>query len=146
MKGKIYYNLIQNNKWLKYNPKLTKIVVSEEVLVLCLKNGRNQDFLISEIVKIHLEISKSKWLTNLIAFILISIVLLISSHDYIWLITIFLYAMLFFFTLKTFTNQRFKFKLIVKVSNQEIHQFGFKYDIKNNVIDSISKIKNQIKL
>jgi hypothetical protein len=55
-----------------------------------------------------------------------------------------LYANLVFLIINNFTHNKFKFILIIQDSNLVIYYFKFDYRLKNQIIESISRIKNQI--
>lgn len=126
---------------LKFNNNLIDISDTEKILLLNFKNGSNKEFLISNIVKIHLEINKRNKLILAFFCFVPSFFVFILTDDYFLLVIVLLSANLFFFNLNKFTNHKFKFKLIVKDSDFEIHSFGFDYQLKNKIIDSISRIK-----
>ena len=127
------------------NQKLIDISVSEKVLVLNLKNGSKQEFLISDLVKIHIEINKRSKLIYVIIFGISPLVSYLYSETFWLFLIILLYANLVFLIINNFTHHKFKFKLIIKDSNLVIHYFKFDYRLKNQIVESISRIKNQIK-
>lgn len=126
---------------LNFNKKLTDISDTEKVLLLNFKNGSNKEFLISNIVKIHLEINKRNKLILAFFCFVPSFFVFVLTDDYFLPLIILLSVNLFFFNLNKFTSHKFKFKLVVKDSDLEIHSFGFDYQLKNKIIDSISRIK-----
>lgn len=131
---------------LNLNKKIEDISVSEKKLVLELNTGIKQEFLISDLVKIHIKINKRSKFIYLVVFGISSIVAYLYSDTYWLFLIIFLYASLLFLTINNVTHHKFKFKLIIKDSNLEIHNFKFDYQLKNKIIESISRINNQIKL
>ena len=120
--------------------------MSEKNLILELKNGIKYEFLISDLVKIYVKINKRSKFIYVVFFGISSIVAYLYSDTYWLFLIIFLYASLLFLTINNVTHHKFKFKLIIKDSNLEIHNFKFDYQLKNKIIESISRIKNQIKL
>ena len=139
-------NLTENNKLLKFNQKLIDISVTEKRIILKKKNGSELEFFITDVVNIYIEINKKDNLIYAIVFGLSSFVAYLYSDTYGLLLIILLYTNLFFLIINKFTHHKFKFKLIIKDSNLEIHYFKFDYQLKNKIIESISRIKKQIKL
>lgn len=131
---------------LNFKQKVIDVSVSEKVLILYLKNGSKQEFLISDVAKIFIEINKRSKVFYAIFFAFTSIIVFVSSDECFLLLSIFLSTTLFVFALYKFKYNKFKFKLIIKDVDQKIHQFGFNYQLKNKIVDSISTTKKQIKL
>lgn len=138
-------NQYQNLKLLNLNKKIVDISVSEKKLILELKNGIKQEFLITDLVKIYIKIKKRSKFIYVVIFGISSIVsYLYSDTNWLFLI-IFLYASLLFLIINNITHHKFKFKIIIKDSNLEIHNFKFDYQLKNKIVESLSRIRNQIK-
>lgn len=144
--GNVFSNLSENNKLLKFSQNLVDISVNEKTIVLKQKDGYERVFLISDIVKIYIEINKRSKLIYVIVFGLSSFVAYLYSETYWLFLMILLYANLVFLIINNLTHHKFKFKLIIKDSNLVIHYFKFDYRLKNQIVESISIVKNQIKL
>lgn len=126
---------------LKYNKKLIDISDTEKVVLLNFKNGGNKEFLISDISKIYLEINKRSKFILAFYFLIPSFFVFVLTDDYLITLIMLFIANLFFFYFDKHTNQKFKFELIIKNSNLEIHSFRFDYHLKSKIIDSITRIK-----
>ncbi len=127
---------------LKFNRKALDITTSEQALILYLKNGSRKEFLVSEIVKIHLEITKISKLKYVILLVAPASLMFLSTDKYILLLIVLIYTSMFFLTQNNLFYHKFKFKLIIQNLNKEIYQFGFENHLKYKAIDAISLIRN----
>lgn len=144
--GNVFSNLSENNKLLKFNQNLVYISVNENTIILKQKDGYEREFIISDVVKIYIEINKRSKLIYVIIFGMSPFVAYLYSETYWLFLMILLYANLVLLIINKFTHHKFKFKLIIKDSNLVIHYFKFDYRLKNQIVESISRVKNQIKL
>ena len=131
---------------MKYQKKLKDLYIkdlyiSETLILFCLKNGNQQEILISDIVKIYIEINKRKIFKYTPLFILPLFLLLFSLDGYMLVIISMLYLNLIIYLVNKVITQKFKFKLIIQNSNLEKLEFKFKRDIKYKIIDTISLIR-----
>lgn len=131
---------------MKYQKKLKDLYIkdlyiSETLILFCLKNGNQQEILISDIVKIYIEINKRKIFKYTPLFILPLFLLLFSFDGYMLVIISMLYLNLIIYLVNKVITQKFKFKLIIQNSNLEKLEFKFKRDIKYKIIDTISLIR-----
>ena len=129
--GNVFSNLSENNKLLKFSQNLVDISVNEKTIVLKQKDGYERVFLISDIVKIYIEINKRSKLIYVIIFGMSPFVAYLYSETYWLFLMILLYANLVFLIINNLTHHKFKFKLIIKDSNLAIHHFKFDYQLKN---------------
>lgn len=125
----------------RFNKKLKDISDTEKGLQLNFKNGSKKEFLLSDIVKMHLQIKKKNKLIFAFFCCVPSFFAFVLRDDYLLPLTMLLIASLFFFNLSKSTNHKFKFELVVEDANRKIHSFAFDYRLKNKIIESIARIK-----
>lgn len=126
---------------MKYQKKLVDLNISETLVSLSLKNGNQQEILISEIVKIYIQINKRKIFKYTPLFTLPVFLLLFSMDEYMVIFISILYLNITIYLINKVVTQKFKFKLIIQNSNLEKLEFKFRNDLKYKIIDTISLIR-----
>lgn len=126
---------------MKSQKKLIDLNISEPLLSLSLKNGNQQEILISDVVKIHIEINKRKIFRYIPLFSLPAFLLLFSLNEYTLVIMIIVYLYLIIYLFNKLIVKEFKFKLIVQKLNLEKLEFNFKKDLKYKIVDIIYLIR-----
>lgn len=126
---------------MKSQKKLIDLNISEPLLSLSLKNGNQQEILISDVVKIHIEINKRKIFRYIPLFSLPAFLLLFSLNEYTLVIMIIVYLYLIIYLFNKLIIKEFKFKLIVQKLNLEKLEFNFKKDLKYKIVDIIYLIR-----
>lgn len=126
---------------MKSQKKLIDLNISEPLLSLSLKNGNQQEILISDVVKIHIEINKRKIFRYIPLFSLPAFLLLFSLNEYTLVIMIIVYLYLIIYLFNKLILKEFKFKLIVQKLNLEKLEFNFKKDLKYKIVDIIYLIR-----
>lgn len=126
---------------MKSQKKLIDLNISEPLLSLSLKNGNQQEILISDVVKIHIEINKRKIFRYIPLFSLPAFLLLFSLNEYTLVIMIIIYLYLIIYLFNKLILKEFKFKLIVQKLNLEKLEFNFKKDLKYKIVDIIYLIR-----
>lgn len=126
---------------MKSQKKLIDLNISEPLLSLSLKNGNQQEILISDVVKIHIEINKRKIFRYIPLFSLPAFLLFFSLNEYTLVIMIIVYLYLIIYLFNKLIIKEFKFKLIVQKLNLEKLEFNFKKDLKYKIVDIIYLIR-----